>query len=260
MEKFEGKLLKVKTEKSTIEGIMSAFDKENGKITIENDSKKLEMNFNEILDISLLQEEIPLKESDMYALFYEAFNIFGPFEDQFIYAVATSLKKFMRDISTCTIKIIIESDDIFGRIGLCFARLILGKVKCLTVDLRCELYDFNTLKYRGAFINSGGCFDASNTEERSFTLILFACNRNCNFERNGAISNQILLLDIPKTSNLPNFTGLGLGFIPENCNSCNRSYYVIDVGFGNALATKYKLPYNLKNSLVKMDLNSSKNQ
>ena len=72
---------------------MTLFDKEKGRIFIENGEKKYEMSLNEIVNVSLSQEntceEKPLNEVDMYALFYEAFNIYGSFEDQFIYSVAT---------------------------------------------------------------------------------------------------------------------------------------------------------------------------
>ena len=254
MNKFKGKLIKIKTEKSFIEGIMSEFDQKNGKVTIENNSFKTEMKFDEILEISLIEEE-PLKESEMYALFYEAFNIYGPFEDQFIYSVSSALKKFLRDISTSTIKIIVDSDDVFGRIGLCFARSILGKAKCISLEIRTDLLDLNSLKYKNAFINSGGSIDENeySKDEKSYTLILFACNRNCSFEKFLSFSNQIVLIDIPENTSLNSFTGLGLGFLPENKAVCNRSYYLVDVGFGNLLTKKYKLPQNLKTSLVKMD-------
>jgi hypothetical protein len=256
MDKFEGKLIKVKTEKSLFEGILSFFDKANGKITIESNSSKIEMFFDEILEISLIEEE-PLKESEMYALFYESFNIYGPFEDQFVYSIASALKKFLRDMSTSSIKVIVDSDDVFGRIGMCFARILLGKVKQLSLEIRCDLFDLNSLKYKNSFINSGGSIDEidMSKEEKSFSFILFACNRNSSFEKYSNISNQIILLDIPENPTFQSFTGLGLGFIPENRSMCTRSYYLIDVGFGSYLTKKYKLPQNLKNSLVKMDLN-----
>lgn len=260
MECFEGQFLKVKTEKNTIEGVMTCFDKEKGKIIIENADKKYEMNFDEVLDVFLPKEEVseekPLNESDMYALFYEAFNIYGPFEEQFVYSVASSLKKFMRDIAACNIKIVIESDDVFGRIGLCFARMILGRSKDLSVELRCNLFDFNTLKYKSAFLNSGGKFDDISDDIKSYSLVLFACNRNCSFNLNGCSSSQIIILDIPSKIDISGFTGLGLGFIPENYSHCNRSCYVVDVGFGSILTKKYNLPHNFKNSLVKIDLNT----
>lgn len=190
----------------------------------------------------------------MYALFYEAFNIYGPFEDQFIYSVANALKKFMRDISSSSIKIIVASDDIFGRIGLCFARIALGRARCLSVELQCDLFDLCSLKYKNAYLNSGGVFDSQSTEENSYSLLLFACNRNCKFQKSEYSANQIILLDIPSVVDIPVFTGLGLGFIPENYKLCNRSCYVIDVGLGSVLAKKYKLPQSYKNSLVKLDL------
>ena len=259
MEIYQGQFLKIKTDKDIYEGVMTLFDKENGKVVIEKAEMKYEMNFNEILSISLPHEdnseEKPTSEIDMYSLFYEAFNIYGPFEDQFIYTVASALKKFMREISSSNIKIIIGSDDIFGRIGLCFARIALGRVKYLSVELQCDLFDLNSLKYKNSYLNSGGVFDDECTEEKSYSLILFACNRNCKFEKSACSSNQIILLDIPQSVNIPVFTGLGLGFIPENYKLCNRSCYVVDVGLGSILTKKYKLPQNYKNSLAKLDLN-----
>lgn len=256
MEIYEGQILKVKTENNDYEGVLTKFDKENGKVIIEKDMKKYEMNFNDILNISLLQQDIseekPLSESDMYTLFYEAFNIYGPFEDHFIYSVASALKKFMREMSSSTIKIIVGSDDIFGRIGLCFARIALGRVKSLSVELHCDLFDLSTLKYKNAYLNSGGIFDQHSSDENSYSLVLFASNRNFKFESSGYSSNQIILLDIPQTVNIPVFTGLGLGFIPENYKLCNRSCYVVDVGLGSILTKKYKLFQNYKNTLMKL--------
>lgn len=261
MEEFVGKELRVGTTKGPIEGVMCVFDKDNGIITIQNTAGKHELYFDDVISVNMVEsdgtscqaETKALKEADMYALFYEAFNIYGPFEDHFIFAVAISLKKFLRDFSASSIKIVVGSDDVFGRIGLCFARLALGRAECVSVELRCDLNELKSQKYRNAFENSGGYFDSVS---KSFSLALFACNRNGNFEMNGFSSAQTIILDIPRSLPFTNFTGVGLGFIPENSAVCTKPYYLLDVGFGSVLCQKYGIPSKYKNSLVKMDITS----
>lgn len=260
MQDYIGKKLKIKTGNQIHEGKMSSFNVDDGKIVLENAfNKKQEFKFDEVTNISLLDddslEQAPLKQSEMYAMFHEAFNIYGPTEDQYIYIIAVSLKKFFRDISTATIKIIIESDDVFGRIGLSFARFVLNKAQHVSVELRCELYDLNSLKYKNSFENSGGYFDQPSEESKNYGMILFATNRGGNYDLGNLTSTQILFLDIPESPKISNFVGLGLGFIPENFHVCNKIYYLIDVGFGLELARKYKLPFGLKNNMIKMEIN-----
>ncbi|KAM0680640.1 hypothetical protein GINT2_001328 [Glugoides intestinalis] len=263
MESFVGKNLRVKTAEKLYEGKMNEVNCLNGIIKMELNSKQpLELKFTEILNISLADEEevgaeMPLKEADMYLLFFEAFNIFGPFEDQFVSTVANSLKKFIRELSTARVKILVGSDDIFGRIGLCFARLLLDKTLELSVEIRCELNDLRTMKYQNAFLNSGGGFNLQKIEETGYTTVLFATNRHGDFSFENELSGQVLLLDIPQAPVFSNFIGLGLGFIPEHYQSCKKFYYLIDVSFGAALAKKFKLPQNFKNSLVKIETQKS---
>lgn len=256
MEAYVGKNLRVKTESGCFEGKMAAIDVENGKIVIETSANQQEIKFNDVCNLSLLEEEVlpaPLKESDMYMMLYEAFNVFGPFEDQFIYNISYTLKKFFKDISTADVKIVVGSDDVFGRIGLCFARLIWNRAAKTCVELRCDLNDIRTLRYKNAFENSGGYYN-QHQDEKTFSMLLFAGNRNIKFDLEGCTSNQVLLLDIPQAVGLPNFIGLGLGFVPENFASCGKFYYLIDVGFGAVLARKYRLPLNFKNSLMKIEV------
>lgn len=259
MEEYVGKKLKILTSKGHFEGIMNQFDKKIGIISLQSQFGVDEFNFDEIINVNIIEEtnefndSKPLKEADMYALFYEAFNVYGPFEDHFIFSVAVVLKKFLRDFSAASIKIIIGSDDIFGRIGLCFARLSLGKTALLSVDLKSEIYDLKTMQYKNAFENSGGIFNLKQSTE-NYYLRLFASNRNYAFESDGNTSNQTILLDIPETLPFSNFTGIGLGFVPENFKVCNRFFYLLDVGFGPVLCKKYKIPSKYKSSLVKVDL------
>ncbi|ELA41853.1 uncharacterized protein VICG_01037 [Vittaforma corneae ATCC 50505] len=259
MEEYIGKSLRIKTDAGLLEGKMCSIDAENGILVVENNSNRQEVKFGDIANISLADDEdeksvaAPLKESDMYMLLYEAFNVFGPLEDHFIYTIACSLKKFLKDIATASIKIIIGSDDIFGRIGLSFARLVLDRAQKVSIELRCDIYDVNTIRYKSVFENSGGCFNQYSNES-VFTLILFAANRNFNFCLGDYTAGHVLLLDIPSVIGFQNFTGLGLGFIPEHFANCNKFYYLIDVGFGKTLAKKYKLPQDFKNSLVKIEV------
>lgn len=256
MEEYIGKNLRIKTDNGNVEGKMLAIDLENGKVTIETLDNLLDINFNDVFNVSVVEADLlpsPLKETDMYMLFYEAFNVFGPFEEEFIYMTANTLKKFFRDISTADVKIIIGSDDVFGRIGLCFARLALNRGASVSIELRCDLHDVRTLKYKNVFENSGGRFGQS-INDTLFGMILFACNRNAKFDIGNLKSTQIVLLDIPKSVELPNFIGFGLGFVPEHCAKCNKFYYVIDVGFGTTLVKKYRLPQNFKTNLVKFEI------
>lgn len=259
MEEFIGKKIKVGTSKGLFEGKMNFIDKNLGTISISNNIGIQSFNFDEILTLSEVKcsqdnnNQIPLKETDMYSLFYEAFNVFGPFEDHFILSVSQSLKKFLRDFTASSIKIIIGSDDVFGRIGLCFARIALDRVSKLDIDVKCNLNDLKTLQYKNAYENSGGCF-TSNFEKANYSMILFACNRNYNFKDENPTASQVLILDIPSSLPFQAFTGVGLGFIPEHANICNKIFYLFDVGFGCTLCKKYKLPCKYKNSLVKIDL------
>jgi len=256
MEEYIGKNLRVKLATSSIEGVMSSLDTEGGRMILDTPTSKLEIKFNDVFNVSLLEDEAipaPLRESDMYLMFYEAFNVLGPFEDQFIYNIAYSLKKFFKEISTADIKIIVGSDDVFGRIGLCFARLVLNRAARLSVELRCEINDLRTLRYKNVFENSGGSYNCF-MSDTAFSMVLFASNRNVKFDLGSLVTPQALLLDIPKTIGFSNFIGLGLGFIPENFSICGKFYYLIDVGFGAALAKKYKLPQQFKNSLIKVEV------
>ena len=115
-----------------------------------------------------------------------------------------------------SLKIIVGSDGIFGQIGLSFARIALGRAKCLSVELQCDLFDLSSLKYKYEYLNSGGVSDYQSAEENSYSLLLNACSRNCKFERSGYSSIQIILLDIPLNVDIPVFTGFRLGFIPKN--------------------------------------------
>lgn len=259
MEEYVGKRLKLSTQKGAFEGIMNQFDKKLGILSLQGQFGTEEFNFDEILSVNTMEENdeaienVPLKEADMYALFYEAFNIYGPFEDHFIFSAALSLKKFLRDLSSASVKIIIGSDDVFGRIGLCFARLALGKTAYLSVDIKCDLFDLKTLQYKNALENSGGFFNLK-SDAANYSMRLFACNRNFNFEAGGETANQTILLDLPASIPFSNFTGIGLGFAPENFSICNKFYYLLDVGFGPVLSKKYKIPSKYKNSLVKVDI------
>lgn len=258
MEEFIGRELRVSTANGFTEGVMCAFDKSKGIMAIQNAAGTHELCFDDVVGVSLAEsntsvesETKVLRETDMYALFYEAFNIYGPFEDHFIFAAAVSLKKFLRDFSASSIKIVVGSDDVFGRIGLCFARLALGRAECVSVELRCDLNELKSLQYRNAFESSGGDFD---TASRTFSLALFACNRHSDFEMSGFSSAQVIVLDIPRSLPFTNFTGVGLGFVPENSATCTKPYYLLDVGFGLVLCQKYGIPSKYKNSLVKMDV------
>lgn len=259
MEEYLGKFVKISTENGSIKAKLCSVDVDNGNIVVENESNKQELKFTDVTAVSLVEDDNtpqPISEEDMYSLFYESFNIFGPFEDQFIYNIACSFRKFLKEISTATIKIIVGSDDVFGRIGLCFARLMWNRALKVSVELKCELNELSSLKYKSSFENCGGFFEKPQGGDNSFTMVLFATNRNFEFNSENFTSNHILIIDIPKNLSLPNFTVVGLGFIPENYNLCTKIYYIIDVGFGEILAKRYKLPTIFKTSLIKMDVNN----
>ena len=260
---YIGKRVVIKTEEGTVQGKLTYFNRDSGKLTVE-DSYNIsnELDLVDIIEVKLADVHADqlrgststqvLTEENMYSLFYDAFNVYGPFEDHFSCTIATSLKKFLRDLANSRIKIIIGSDDVFGRVGLCFARILLDKVEHLDVVLECDISDLRTLKYKNSFINSGGSF-AECPSPASYTMILFACNREFEFTLEDSASSLVLLLDIPKQMPFA-FTGLGLGFTPENYRTCPKFYYLIDAGFGNMLCDKYGICKQYKSSLMKVEI------
>lgn len=252
---YIGKEVIIKTQNRTIQGILRQFNNEDGKIIMEDPYNiNTDVDILDVLEVQLVKGKSivePLKEESMYALLYDAFNIYGPFEDSFCATVSSTLKKFLKDPSSASIRIIIGSDDIFGRIGLCFARLLLGRTSCLHVECACAIRDIRSQKYSASFINSGGSFAVS-IPEQQYTLTLFATNRHFEFSSKNCTSSLIVLLDIPKEVPFQ-FTGLGLGFQPENYQIGKRFYYLLDVGFPPLLCEKYNLPRELKSSLVRED-------
>lgn len=255
MEDYIGRNLKIKTIEGSVEGILETFDKESGIITILNQNIKKVLNFDDVtgLDLNETPKDGPLKEEDMYSLFYEAFNIYGPIEEHFVLSVASALKKFIKDLSTASIKIIIGSDDVFGRIGLAFARIIYGRVANLSIEFRSEIRETKTQLYKNMYTNSGGVF--TNTSQNVFSLVLFASNRHSDFGMKNMSTSQTILLDIPSSLPFINFTALGLGFIPENSQLSTKFFYLLDVGFGIHLCKKYGLPTTYKNSLMRIEPN-----
>lgn len=163
---YIGKKVIVKTEKGILEGLLVSYNEEEGKLSIEDSlCIRKELGFMDVIDLNTIDSQNkspngePLNEIQMHTLFYEAFNIYGPLEDNFCWLVASALKKFLKDIATSKVKIVIGSDDIFGRIGLCFARLLFEKAEKVDVFLSCDLFDFRTLRYKDMFLNSGGHFE-----------------------------------------------------------------------------------------------------
>ncbi|KAI5170307.1 hypothetical protein PAEPH01_1324 [Pancytospora epiphaga] len=261
---YIGQKVSVKTPTGTRHGRLTSFDKDSGKITLE-DSYHIsnELSIADILDVQLsdstttavesVEDEKGLKEEDMYRLFYDAFNIYGPFEDSFCSNIAYSLRKFIRDLPKTKIRIVVGSDDIFGRIGLSMARMLLDRTERLVVECPCAVVDLRTQRYLNAFLNSGGIItDELVLSENNITI--FACSRKFNFSRYLQSAGQIILLDIPSVSVFPSFVGVGLGFRPENYLVCQRHFYQIDVGFGNILCSKYKLCNKYKNNLMRVDI------
>lgn len=255
MEAYIGKNLNIKTINGDVEGIMESINTESGLMSILNQNTRKIIKFDDVTSIELLQSNNPLPEQDMYGVFYEAFNVFGPSEDHFILTVASSLKKFLRDFSASSIRIVIGSDDVFGRIGLCFARIALGRTEKLSVILACNLSEIKSITYKSFYENSGGIF-TTGIGESNYSLTLFACNRNFKFNEYAVSSGQNIILDLPGTMPFQNFTGLGLGFVPEHSNVCSKFFYLLDVGFGNQICKKYGLPTKFKNSLVKVEVNN----
>lgn len=272
MSSFIGKEVAIRTELGTVQGKLLQFDKESGRILIEDAGKSTkELDLLDVLEVNLMGTELtaansdsppgiapifgqPITENDMHSLFYEAFNVYGPFEDSFCATISLAIKKFLRDVSSSKICVIVGSDDIFGRVGLCFARTILGKCRTLDVLLQTDICDLRTVRYREAFLNSGGHFLEQQRE--AYTMVLFACNRHhlMNNPPKGSIS---LLVDLPNKAPPFPFTGLGLGFVPENYTICSKLYYIIDVGFGAVLANKYGAANGMRGSLVKMEMNGT---
>lgn len=264
MTDYIGKKVVITTENGVVHGKLTSFNKDSGKLTLE-DSYNIsnELDLVDIVEVQMEEDrrgstkdpgaEQGLKEEDMYSLFYDAFNVYGPFEDNFCSVITTSLKKFIKDTTTSRIRIVVGTDDIFGRVGLCFARFLLDRVEHLDVECACEIHDLRTQRYVNAFINCGGCFVEQSAQEQ-YTMVVFACNRSFDFSQRSPHSGLVLLLDLPPKVPFASFTGLGLGFTPEHYNVCPKSFYLVDAGFGSVLCNKYKICKSYKSSLVKIDI------
>lgn len=268
MADYVGQNVVIKTESGIVKGKLTCFSHDSGKLTVE-DSYNIsnEIDLADIVEVSLMEAEggsdRALTEDEMYQLFYDAFNVYGPFEDNFCTMISMALKKFLRNPTADRVKIIIGSDDIFGRIGLCFARLLIGKTALLEVDLETEISDLRTMKYKNAYENSGGKFNNldfgkenafdNNSNVTEYRLILFATNRNFDFNLKGASAVHSIILDIP-TSVSFSFTGIGLGFRPENYKICPGFFYLADVGFSKILCEKYRINKTYKANLVKIEI------
>lgn len=261
---YIGQKVCIRTAAGLRHGRLTSFDKDGGKITLEDsyhisneldlaDILEVQLSGNNSLVVESVMDEKGLKEEDMYRLFYDAFNIYGPFEDSFCSTIANSLRKFVKDPMLARVRIIVGSDDIFGRIGLCMARVLLDRTERLVVECPCCITDLRTLRYSNAFLNSGGVF-AEEPASDGNTLTLFACDRKFDFSSYTLSSGQILLLDIPSAVPFPTFVGIGLGFRPENYSVCQRYFYQIDAGFGAVLCNKHRICSKYKNSLVRVDI------
>lgn len=262
MDQHIGKKLLFRTEKGILQGILKSYDSETGKIYLQENDIVKEIDVVEVVDVQEIQDGADsknlyteLKEADMYSLFEEAFTIYGPLEDNFISAVAISLKKFLKDISSSRIRIIIGSDDVFGRIGLCFARLMQGKALQMDVCIECSLRDIKSLTYYNLFINSGGILSNSKELSGKYSMTLFAANRHFDFKLGNCISEQSIVMDLSDNITLPIYTCVGLGYAPEHSKSLVKYFYLVDVGFGQILCDKYNLYRKYKNSLIKVDMN-----
>lgn len=258
---YIGRKVVITTENGVVHGKLTSFNRDSGKLTLE-DSYNIsnELDLVDIVEVQMDSErekaqdaEQGLREEEMYSLFYDAFNVYGPFEDTFCCTIATSLKKFIKDVGTSRIRVVVGTDDVFGRIGLCFARLLLDRVERLDVECACEIQDLRTQRYVNAFVNSGGSF-AAQGESQQYTMAVFACSRGFNFSQYESHSGLILLLDIPAEAPFPSFTGLGLGFTPEHYRACQKSFYLVDAGFGAVLCDRYGVCKSYKSSLVKVDI------
>lgn len=258
---YIGQYVLVKTEKGTLDGRLTSFNKDSGRIILE-DAYNIsnEIDLMEVVDVQLQDKrddkdpgDGALTEENMHALFYDAFNVYGPSEDHFCVTIAMALKKFIKDVSTARVRIVVGSDDVFGRIGLCLARILLGRTELLHVELGCTITNLRTHRYANTFINSGGSYTQP-TEDSSYSLVVFCSNRHYRFGSAAKTTGQVILLDLPSFVPFETFTAVGLGFTPENYRVCPRSFYLIDASFGSILCDKYKIRKHYKNSLVKIDV------
>lgn len=254
---YIGRKVIVKTEGGNLEGTLISYDQDQGKLAIEDSMYiKKELGFLDILELNSAdsinrpQNGFPLTEIEMHRLFYEAFNIYGPLEDNFCWLVASGLKKFLKDVSSSKIKIIIGSDDIFGRIGLCLGRMLYEKAERVDVVLVCDVFDLRTLRYKDIFLNAGGRFEDSRNDFK-YTMTVFAANRHFEYKSQVNPTGQIILIDLPTVSPFDNFIGIGLGFVPENHMICS-GYYIMDCGFCKTLIEKYGICSQFKSFMVKV--------
>jgi len=266
MQNYVGNIVKIETQSQNIIGKLCLVDEEKGKVVLTNkDAKEREISILEINHIDLADENSsdeqsagaygrPLEETQMHYLFYDAFNIYGPFEDSFIQTVAIALKKFVRNLKNSSVRIVIGSDDVFGRIGFCFACSLLERVCELSIEVDCELEDLRTMKYKQIYHRCGGEIQECRDPDRR-AITLYACNRNYFRNLEETPTGTVLILDLLEKMPFSPFIGLGLGFVPEHYAQFSKGFYILDVGFSTMLADKYKVCKKFDSSLMKADLN-----
>ncbi|KAL6121544.1 hypothetical protein NUSPORA_01512 [Nucleospora cyclopteri] len=261
MKEHIGKSVMAKTPKSIVKGVLQGFDEENGILFIGLQKKVIQLSAENVINLEVQGEAqsnceqiiSPLQEKEMYSLFYDAFNFTGPFEDAFIHQAAVSLIKFTKNMKS--IKIIVGSDDVFGRIGLHFARIMWEKTNskiyketAVSIEIVCCLETIKSKCYLSLIQED--LFNEDNGQNHD--LVIFGTNRNLQFSKiQFNDQSTYVFIDIPAKITCKKFFGVGLGFIPEHFKSCFPFFYIFDMFFPSELIQKYHLVTDFANSIIK---------
>ncbi|EED44448.1 hypothetical protein EBI_26129 [Enterocytozoon bieneusi H348] len=265
MLEFLGKEIILTVGGKTISGIFHKISNNDEIIEVLDNNKIVTVNIKNIENIELVYNKInqndchiikekqanTLNEQEMYNLFYDAFNTYGPTEDQFIIQGAIGILKIIKDKKK--IKIIIGSDDVFGRIGLCLARLLLQKKDThkITVVVLCNIKNIDTVKYKYMYLNNGGIISLLN-DNNEVDQIIFASNRNFEFQKI-CHGEQVVYLyfDVPEIQPFRKALGVGFGFTPNTFSNCKSHFYIIDMSFSNVLYNMYNIKETFNYSVIR---------
>ncbi|OQS53922.1 hypothetical protein EHP00_892 [Ecytonucleospora hepatopenaei] len=263
MKEFLGKQVVVSCNNKVIKGLL--IDVNDSLVEIKTQQNTNKVNINEIqnmeveMDESFLPKKDVLNEKEMYSLFYDAFTIYGPTEEQFVQLVINALIKTTKEAQT--VKIIVGSDDIFGAIGFTFARSIMRNAKKVYVEIQTEITSLKNTMHFQLLKNSKqenliiADFIDENENETKYDTVLLAYNRNYKYDINKNTTARILIIDCPSTNPYTNYFAFGLGFLPDTSRVFKNNFYVIDTSFSSVLCKKHGIDNNFSSSLKKIRMN-----
>lgn len=265
MKEFLGKHVSITSNNKVFKGVL--YNANDTHIEIKTSRNNVKLSINDIQNMEIECEENKtakkdvLDEKEMYSLFYDSFNFYGPTEDQFILYVCNALHKTVKDAKN--IKIIVGSDDIFGQIGLCFARMIIRTGKNVFVNVRTPLMSLNSSKHYQLLKNNHQenlkLVEYAEEDENSciYETVLIAANRNALERISFAYSDEIryMIVDCASKNEFTNYFAFGLGFIPDTYKNYKNNFFIVDVGFSSELCNKHGIDDKFTASIRKVKIN-----